>query len=70
MNIRFVSSLTPEDENRFASALAQAVSSLLSELPIAYTLRIETSDAHVIQDSRVFEEDPGLSKPRPEASHA
>ena len=43
MNIRFVSTLTAEDEANFAPALLRAVGSLLDQLPIAYTVRIETS---------------------------
>jgi hypothetical protein len=49
MNIRFISSLTPEDEDRLAPALLKAVGSLLDQLPIAYTLRIETSGSTVFQ---------------------
>jgi len=40
MDIRFVSSLTSEDEKLFAPALLKAVAALLDQLPIAYTLRI------------------------------
>ena len=43
MNIRFVSSLTPDDEDHFAPALLTAISALLDHFPIAYTLRIETA---------------------------
>jgi len=49
MNIRFVSTLTAEDEAHFAPALLRAVGSLLDQLPIAYTLRIETTGAEVFQ---------------------
>ena len=49
MDIRFVSSLTPEDEKLFAPALLKAVGALLDLLPIAYTLRIETTGAHIFQ---------------------
>ncbi len=52
MNIRFVSSLTPEDEGRIAPALLAAAKALLAELPIAYTLRIETSGGEVFDDTR------------------
>ena len=51
MDIRFISSLTPDDENRFAPALLSAVGSLLDQLPIAYTLRIETAGAKIFQHS-------------------
>ena len=49
MDIRFVSSLAPEDENGFAPALLKAVSAILDQFPIAYTLRIETTGANVFQ---------------------
>lgn len=51
MNIRFTSSLTPEDENIVALAILNAVSGVLDLLPIAYTIRIDTSDSQVYQHS-------------------
>jgi hypothetical protein len=51
MDIRFVSSLTTEDENLFAPALLKAVAALLDQLPIAYTIRVETTGAQVFQHS-------------------
>ena len=49
MDIRFISSLTPEDENAFAPALLKAVSAVLDQFPIAYTIRVETTGAQVYQ---------------------
>ncbi len=49
MEIRFISSLTAEDENLFAPALLKAVGALLDQLPIAYTIRIETTGSQVFQ---------------------
>jgi hypothetical protein len=49
MDIRFVSSLTAEDENFFAPGLLKAIGALLDQLPIAYTVRIETTGAQVFQ---------------------
>ena len=51
MNIRFTSSLTPDDENMIAPALLSAVASILNLMPIAYMIRIDTSDARVYQYS-------------------
>lgn len=51
MNIRFISTLTADDENTFAPALLTAIGSLLDQLPIAYTIRIETTGALVFQHS-------------------
>jgi hypothetical protein len=49
MNIRFVSSLTAEDEIRLAEGLLAALAVLLDKFPIAYTLKIEAGDACVFQ---------------------
>lgn len=49
MNIRFISTLTAEDEETFAPALLQAIGSILDRLPIAYTVRIETTGARTFQ---------------------
>ena len=49
MEIRFISSLTAEDENMFAPALLTAVGALLDQLPIAYTLRVETTGSQIFQ---------------------
>ncbi len=49
MDIRFISSLTADDENAFAPALLKAVSAVLDQFPIAYTLRVETTGAQVFQ---------------------
>jgi hypothetical protein len=56
MDIRFVSSLTSEDERLFAPALLKAVAALLDPLPIAYTVRIETTGAEVFQHAHAVEE--------------
>lgn len=53
MEIRFISSLTAEDEELFAPAVLKAVSALLDQLPIAYTIRIETTGAQVYQHTHV-----------------
>lgn len=55
MNIRFTSTLTPEDENAVAPALLRAVSSILDLMPIAYVIRIDTTDSQVYQHSRPTE---------------
>lgn len=49
MNIRFISSLDAEDEIRFATAIISGLSKFLDELPIAYTLRLETADGKVVE---------------------
>jgi hypothetical protein len=49
MEIRFISTLTADDEGQMAPALMHAVTALLDALPIAYTLRLETLGAQVFQ---------------------
>lgn len=51
MDIRFTSTLTPEDENAVAAGILKAFAGILDLLPIAYTIRIDTSDARVYQHS-------------------
>jgi hypothetical protein len=58
MDIRFVSSLTSEDEKLFAPALLKAVAALLDQLPIAYTVRIETTGAEVFQHAHAAADEP------------
>jgi hypothetical protein len=53
MEIRFISSLTADDEDLFAPAVLKAASALLDQLPIAYTIRIETTGAQVFQHTHV-----------------
>ena len=57
MEIRFVSSLTAEDENFFAPALLKALGALLDQMPIAYTVRIETTGAQVFQHTNAGPEE-------------
>ena len=52
MDIHFISTLNPEDEDRFAPMVLGAVRAILDMLPIAYTLRIETSNARVFQHAK------------------
>lgn len=49
MEIRFVSSLTAEDEVRLAEGLLTAFTSLLDQWPIAYTLRIDAGESTVLR---------------------
>jgi len=59
MDIRFISSLTADDENAFAPALLKAVGAILDQFPIAYTLRVETTGAQVFQHTHhAFESSP------------
>lgn len=52
MDIHFISSLTPDDEDRLAPALLEALKPMLELMPIAYTIRIRTSSNTVYQHTR------------------
>ena len=52
MEIRFISSLTDHDEDRFAPIVLRALADLLSKIPITYVVRIETTDGKIFQRSR------------------
>lgn len=52
MDIHFISSLTPDDEDRLASTLLEAITPLLRMMPIAYTVRIRTASNRVFQHTR------------------
>jgi hypothetical protein len=52
MNIRFVSTITPEDEDRFAPVLLGALAQILEHLPLPYAIRIETAAGRVFERSR------------------
>jgi hypothetical protein len=52
LEIRFISSLTDHDEDRFAPVLLKAMVDLLSKIPITYAVRIETTDGKIFQRSR------------------
>ena len=52
MEIHFISTLTPEDEDRVAPAVLKTVEAILEQLPIAYTLRIATATGHVFQHTK------------------
>jgi len=48
--------MNPEEETLFASALLKAASAVLDLLPIAYAIRIETSENVVYERSRPAED--------------
>jgi hypothetical protein len=56
MDIRFISSLTPDDESRLAAAILAAARGLLEQFDMPYTIRIETADGRVCQHCSVPDE--------------
>jgi hypothetical protein len=53
MDIRFISSLTPDDEFQLAAAILAAARGLLEQFDLPYTIRIETADGRVCQHCSV-----------------
>jgi hypothetical protein len=49
MDIHFVSTLTPEDEDRYAPMVLAAVKAILDPMPITYAVRIVTSNGLAVQ---------------------
>lgn len=62
MDIRFISSLTADDESQLAKALIGAVAKLLEPFSIAYTIRIETATNQVFDHHHT-----PIEPPRPAA---
>jgi hypothetical protein len=50
VHIEVTSTLTQEDENHLAPAVLKLLSGILEMLPVAYMVRIETTDEHVFQE--------------------
>jgi hypothetical protein len=49
VRIELTSTLTQEDEKKLAPALLKAISGLMDMLPVAYLVRVETTDEQVLQ---------------------
>ena len=66
MNICFVSSLTPEDEQHVAQVILKVVSDVLEFVPLPYALRIEVDTGEVFQHSSVQgRRSPGVEVAKP-----
>ena len=50
VRIEVTSTLTQEDENHLAPAVLKLLSGVLAMLPVAYLVRVETTDQHVFQE--------------------
>ena len=49
VHIEVTSTLTQEDENRLAPAVLKLLAGILEMLPVAYMVRIETTDQQVLE---------------------
>ena len=52
MDIHFVSTLTPEDEDRYAPMVLAAVKAMLEPMPISYAVRIVTANGLAVQHTK------------------
>ncbi len=52
MDIHFISSLNPDDEERLAPVVLAALRPILELMPIAYTVRIRTANNNVYQHTK------------------
>lgn len=52
MDIHFVSTLTPEDEDRYAPMVLAAVRAILDQMPISYAVRIVTTNGTSVQHTK------------------
>ena len=60
MDIRVVSSLSADDEDQLAPAVLTTLAALLAALPVAYALRLETTNGKVMQRTSLPPGDPPL----------
>ena len=49
LDIRVVSSLTPEDETRYAAALVKIISAVLESAPASFAVHVQLADGSVVQ---------------------
>jgi hypothetical protein len=68
VHIEITSTLTLEDEDRMASAVLKTMSAVFDMLPIAYLIRIQTTEGRVIQ--HVGPDDVSWGSPIAETSKA
>jgi hypothetical protein len=52
MDIHFISTLTPEDEDRYAPMVISAVQAILNFMPISYAVRITTANHRVFHHTK------------------
>jgi hypothetical protein len=67
MQIEVISTLTSDDEDRVAEALSRWLAELLSSLPIAYALRVDTTSSRVFRRTNI--ENPEVRQPSSTQNH-
>src|SRR5262245_51102872 len=64
MDIHFVSTLTPDDEERLATMVVETAKALLACFPISYTLRVTAASDKVLQHTQSAPAASGARSPR------
>ncbi len=53
MDIHFISTLTPDDEDRLAVMIIEVAKGVLASLPISYKLRVETTGHRLCEHEQI-----------------
>jgi hypothetical protein len=51
LEIRLISSLTPEDEARYATTFIKVMAAMLENMPITYAIHVQLADGSVVDHS-------------------
>jgi hypothetical protein len=65
MDIHFVSTLTPEDEDRYAPMVLAAVKAILEPMPITYAVRVVTTNGLAVQHTKADQDEEPAAAPAP-----
>jgi hypothetical protein len=65
MDIHFVSTLTPEDEDRYAPMVLAAIKAILEPMPITYAVRVVTTNGLAVQHTKADESEEPAVPPGP-----
>jgi hypothetical protein len=66
MDIHFVSTLTPEDEDRLAVMIVDTAKALLANMPVSYKLQVSTTGNRVREHEQIGTPAAGAEPRRPE----
>jgi len=64
MDIHFVSTLTPEDEDHYAPMVLAAIKAILEPMPITYAVRLVTANGLTVQHTKADHDEPAAAPVR------
>ena len=72
LDIRVISSLTPEDEARYAAAFLTIITAMLDSVPTTYAAHVQLADGTVVRSSELAAHDaqPAVNVMPVRAAHA